>query len=85
MVCEAAPPKDIKKIHRKNLDSDSTFWRVRLICSKEKINVDKLLDALELAIAFLAQCKTPEGREHVITVSLETMKIIKSLPKLELA
>ena len=66
MAREAAPPKGIQKIHRKNIDSDSTFYRVRLERKKEKFSVDKLFDTLELAIAFLAECKTLEGRKRVL-------------------
>ncbi|MCU6432353.1 hypothetical protein LPB67_01010 [Undibacterium sp. Jales W-56] len=64
------------------MDSGSTFYRVRLNRNKEKFNVDKLFDTLELAIAFLAECKTPEGRKRVmdgldnVTQSIQIKQII---------
>jgi hypothetical protein len=67
MAREPAPPKGIQKITKRNTDSESTFFRVRMNRAKENFSVDRLFDTLAVAIAFLDQCKTREGRAAVMS------------------
>lgn len=66
MAREPAPPKGIQKIIKRNADSESVFFRVRMQKSKESFSIDRLFDTLPITIAFLNQCKTLEGRAAVM-------------------
>ena len=67
MSREEVIPRGIRKITYKNGDgSETTSYRVRIVRSKEKFAVDRLLDTLDRAVEFLDECKTPSGRQRIM-------------------